>query len=291
MRHQLKAREYKLLLNPGVFEARPSLTSANDFWTRRVSKIVEHLDNVRPFQQVVHRVTRFWDDANCILSKNDLILRTREETNAGFISNGQSGVTLKLRMPDQFVVASTTLTEDGDIKTEFEEDIGPLEIRASLNSLEPRVVLPRKLSSRNRFSLSSTITTRTEELPFDLEGVFRIFPGVPDILRASYPERLSRLQTGHTVYEYAFKEGSAKFDADIVGEFTLSLWCFTDPTAKPSVAELSYKCRTSNGVMTGKAARKAFKLFLALQESLSDIVDPDNTSKTALALPQGCQNA
>jgi hypothetical protein len=40
--------------------------------------------------------------------------------------------------------------------------------------------------------------------------------------------------------------------------------------------------------MPGKAARRALKLFIGMQSQLSDWVNADYSSKTALALPGNC---
>ncbi len=53
----------------------------------------------------------------------------------------------------------------------------------------------------------------------------------------------------------------------------------------PTVAEVSFKCDMPGGEMSGKAARRALKLFNALQEDLGDYLTRTHASKTALALP------
>lgn len=291
MGHVLLAREYKLLLKPSEFRARPTLPSANKFWASRIERIVSTIDNrPDPFKRVVHRVIRFWDTADCILSKHDLILRTREEMDENFVSAGKLETTLKLRMPDQFVVASTSLVDDGkndeNTETKFEEDIGPLEIASPRASEGARVIVPVKRSTRNRFSLSTTIESDPKQRPTRLADVLEKFPGAKKLIGDLATNE--DLVSGSVSHEYAFKKAKAKFSDDIDGIFALSLWCFDTPEAKPGVAELSYTCETQNGNMPGKAARDAYDLFIKLQNQLADIVDPENTSKTALALPKGC---
>jgi len=54
------------------------------------------------------------------------------------------------------------------------------------------------------------------------------------------------------------------------------------------VAEISFKCGIGDGFMAGGAARRAFDVFIGLQEDLGDQVNLRDTSKTALALPAEC---
>ncbi|MBY3123240.1 hypothetical protein [Rhizobium laguerreae] len=288
MGHVLAAREYKLLLKSSEFRARPTLQTANDFWTSRVQSVVALIANdPEPFDEAVHRVIRFWDTSDGILSRNDLILRTREEVDENFVSTGKSEMTLKLRMPDQFVVASTFLAANGNgNETKFEEDIGPLEIAASRAGEKTQVIVPVKRSTRNRFSLSTTMKINSQQRLTRLADVLQAFPGVKEIV----PNQTlgASLNSGPINYEYAFKKGKAEFANNIGAKFTLSLWCFHSPIGDPDLAELSYTCKTRNGGMPGKAARKAYDLFIELQNRLGDIIDPENTSKTALALPKGC---
>ncbi|MDX0481429.1 hypothetical protein GOD90_20350 [Sinorhizobium medicae] len=286
MAHMLAAREYKLLLKASEFQARPRLQSANAFWTSRIAGIVSMVDkHPEPFKKVVHRVIRFWDTADCVLSKNDLILRTREKMDEDFASTSKLETTLKLRMPDQFVVATTSLADDGEgVETKFEEDIGPLEVASP--GAETPVIVPVKRSTRNRFSLSTTIESNPPQLPVRLADVFGMFRGLRDLVGDQATS--SDLVGGSMIHEFAFKRAEAKFSDNIDGKFTLSLWCFDGPDSKPSVAELSYTCETLNGTMPGKAAHGAYRLFIAFQNQLADFVDPENTSKTALALPKGC---
>lgn len=282
----LIAREYKLLLKAGEFQARPTLQSANEFWASRIANIVSLFDNrSEPFKEPVFRIVRFWDTADCALSKNNLILRTREEVDENFASTGKLETTLKLRMPDQFVVASTFFAADNEFtETKFEEDIGPLEIATALPGEGRRVIVPIKRSTRNRFALSTTITE--PQRPAKLADVVQMFPGLEEIIRNQ--ETSEDLGSGSICYEYAFKKAKAKFADDFEGKFTLSLWCFNLPDGQPDVAELSYTCKTRDGQMSGEAARGAFGLFIELQNRLDDIADTENTSKTALALPKAC---
>lgn len=291
MGRDLDAREYKLLLDPRTFEASPDVVPANEFWTLRIRDVVQLIDpNAKPFEQAVHRIIRFWDTPNCDLTNNKLILRTREEASPDFAGKGKLEVTLKFRMPDQFIVGSTSFVDDGDddVETEFEEDIGPLELMAKPKGQEAHVVIASKLSTRNRFSLSSTYKGPPSVRPNSLGELFAVLPGAAGLVTVSPAQADVHLVPGPTIYEYAFKRSVAELGNNTEAKFTLSYWCFDSHPKKPDVVELSFKCKTPEGSMSGRTARQAYNLFINFQKSMSDIVYLDHNSKTALSLPRNC---
>ncbi|MBY5704146.1 hypothetical protein HFO38_15665 [Rhizobium leguminosarum] len=291
MGRKLDAREYKLLLNPQIFGQSPNLDAANTFWAQRIRQIVQTADpEAGPFENNGWRLIRFWDTPNRDLGDNDLILRTRQDTTSDFVANGVQKATLKLRMPDQFIVATAWLAkrEEEDAKiveTKFEEDIGPLEVLSRPPGEQPRVVTPLKLSTRNRFSLSSGIEIPSND-PLDrLEHVLALFPGAAELVCVSAEQSDLNLAGGPLIHEYVFKSSEVALVEGAKAKFTLSIWCFDAPTKQPDVAEMSFVVKTDGGKMSGPVARQAYNLFNNFQGSLSEIIDQDHTSKTSLALP------
>ncbi|MGO7072184.1 hypothetical protein ACCT03_00090 [Rhizobium johnstonii] len=291
MGRKLDAREYKLLLNPQIFSQARNLQAANAFWDRRIRQIVRIADpQARPFDDDGWRLIRFWDTPNRDLGDNDLILRTRQDTKNDFVANGVRQATLKLRMPDQFIVATAKLAksedeEAGNVETKFEEDIGPLEVLARPPGEQPKVVTPLKLSTRNRFSLSSGIDLTPND-PLDrFDQVLALFPGVAELVCVSPGQSDLNLVGGPLIHEYVFKGSEVVLLEGAKAKFTLSIWCLDEPSKQPDVAEMSFVVKTDNGKMSGPVARQAYNLFNNFQDSLSGIVDQDHTSKTSLALP------
>ncbi|TBD81055.1 hypothetical protein [Rhizobium ruizarguesonis] len=291
MGRKLDAREYKLLLNPQIFSQAPNLQAANAFWDRRIRQIVRIADpKAGPFKIEGWRLIRFWDTPNRDLSDNDLIVRTRQDTKNDFAASGVRQATLKLRMPDQFIVATSWLAkredEDAEIaETKFEEDIGPLEVLARPPGEQPKVVTPLKLSTRNRFSLSSEIDLAPND-PLDrLDHVLALFPGAAGLVSVSADQSDLDLAGGPLIHEYVFKGSEVALVGEAKAKFTLSIWCFDEPSKQPDVAEMSFVVKTDNGKMSGPVARQAYNLFNSFQDSLSEIIDQDHTSKTSLALP------
>ncbi|WSH19068.1 hypothetical protein U8Q07_14990 [Rhizobium ruizarguesonis] len=291
MGRKLDAREYKLLLNPQIFSQAPNLQAANAFWDRRIRQIARIADSqARPFDDDGWRLIRFWDTPNRDLTDSDLILRTRQDTKNDFAASGVRQATLKLRMPDQFIVAAARLAKPGDeeagnVETKFEEDIGPLEVLARPPGEQPKVVTPLKLSTRNRFSLSSG-TDLTPNDPLDrLDHVLALFPGVAELVGVSAKQPDLNLAGGPLIHEYVFKGSEVALVQGARAKFTLSIWCFDEPSKQPDVAELSFVVKADDGKMSGPVARQAYNLFNSFQDSLSEIIDQDHTSKTSLALP------
>ncbi|NEI93923.1 hypothetical protein GR248_24295 [Rhizobium leguminosarum] len=297
MRHELNAREYKLLLNPARFREATSDIAVSTFWEERLKPAILNLGHRDgearhdgQFGAPSERIVRFWETSDCLLTRADLALRERLPAQNGTPVAGQSEITLKLRMPDLFVVAATVLPgRDKDARTTFEEDIAPLEV----DDPQPEkssVIIPVKRSIRSRFSLSTTQVAEWGETRRSLGDVRSLFPTVGKILYPAEAEFSSgaALVSGPTVREVVFKGARVKLGDNIIGKFTLTLWHFGSVHPAPTVAEISFKCALVDGDMPGKAARRALALFVGMQTDLGNWINSEHSSKTALALPGRC---
>ncbi|MHC2302861.1 hypothetical protein ACVJBD_007128 [Rhizobium mongolense] len=297
MRHELDAREYKLLLNPDRFRKTPSEIVANTFWQERLKPVIQTLgsrdDEARHdgrFGAPSERIVRFWDAPNCLLTQSDFALRERVPAENGMPTAERPEITLKLRMPDLFVVAATALPgSNEDARTTFEEDIAPLEV----DDPQPdrsSVIVPLKRSIRSRFSLSTTQTAEWGESQRTLGGLQSLFPTLRNNVGSLQTEfrPSTELVCGPSIHEFVFKGARVKLGGDIVGKFALTLWYFGPTHSTPTVAEISFKCAITNGDMPGKAARRALALFVGMQTDLGNWVNSEHSSKTALALPGDC---
>jgi len=299
MRHELDAREYKLLLNPDRFQEAPSEIVANTFWQERLKPIIQKLGgrdgearHDGRFGAPSERIIRFWDTPNCLLTQADFALRERLQAENGIAADERPEITLKLRMPDQFVVAATALPGAGeDARTTFEEDIAPLEVDDPLPD-KTSVIVPVKRSIRSRFSLCTTQTAKWGEPHRTLGRLQSLFPTFRDHVELLQTEFTSStaLVCGPEIRELVFKGACVKLGDDIVGKFALTLWHFAPTHSAPTVAEISFKCAIVNGDMPGKTARRALALFVGMQADLGNWVNSEHSSKTALALPGNCGN-
>lgn len=294
MQHELAAREYKLLLEPG-FEL--SLKAARAFWQRRLRPIIAaRLDrrdggesrDEGDFESVGERIIRFRDTPGCVLTGCDYALRERLSAAGETAEASRREITLKLRMPDLFVVAATDLPgSQADAQTKFEEDIAPLEI-AEPDRRGQSVAIASPRSMRSRFALSTSQTI--EGPPQTLAQAFALFPTLEDNLqsRGAQFSPGDQLCDGPIIREFVCKGAKVRLGDGIAGKFALTLWQFDSTGPAGGIAEISYKCKTPDGIMPGNAARRAFDLFIGLQEDLADSVDRHHASKTALVLPTPC---
>lgn len=298
MRHELDAREYKLLLNPDRFKEVSPETVADTFWEKHLKRLIDaqlgsrngnEPRHERRFSERKERVVRFWDTPDCTLTRADLALRERlskdQEGNAGV----RPEITLKLRMADLFVVAAAEMPGSRDgFSTTFEEDIAPLEV----DDPEPgkrSIVVPTRRSIRSRFARSTSQTTDWNTRP-TIGDIRELFPTIFELIEASGVQHspLTELVSGPTIRELVFKGARVKLGGGTVGKFTLTLWYFGAQQPSPTVAEISFKCATIEGDMPGARARRALALFVAMQTDLGGWVNSEHSSKTALALPGGC---
>ncbi|WP_234706826.1 hypothetical protein [Ensifer aridi] len=192
-------------------------------------------------------------------------------------------------MPDLFVVAATNLPwSGGKFSTTFEKDIAPLELDDPIPG-KRSVVLPVKRSVRSRFARSTTQNVKWPTSSLTLTDLSLMFPTVLEVIASAGARTLGEtaLIGGPTIREFVFEGASVRLDAEIVGEFALTLWFFGSDHVRPGVAEISFKCTTVRGDMLGKAARRALDLFIGMQE-LDGWVNTEHFSKTSLALPMQC---
>ncbi|WP_245372367.1 hypothetical protein [Rhizobium leguminosarum] len=294
MLHKLKAREYKLLLKPDRF-SESALEKVEHFWNDRMKRLIDDelgQDNrgmprhEGRFSPTEERVVRYWDTADCLLTRAHLTLRERRQIDK-LAKSDECQITLKLRMPDMFVVADADLgAGSADPDTKFEEDIAPLEVDNPAGDGQPVSISPSR-SIRSRFSLSTTKDRQWSEPIANLGNAQRIFSKLADHLPFGTnfePQRA--LIAGPSIREEVFENARVRLGANVTGKFALTLWYF-DRTA-PQVAEISFKSKPANGEMPGTAARRALKLFIGMQNQLSDWINADYSSKTALALPGNC---
>lgn len=301
MQHELKAREYKLLLEPRS-APQPSLEAVGAFWERQLRPIIvrrlDPRDGNKPrheqtFLTVEERLIRFRDTQGCVLTNKDYALRERVSAHSDARAASIGEITLKLRMPDMFVVASTDLSgSEGGAQTKLEEDIAPLEI-SDPHHQNGSIAVSRPRSMRSRFSLSTSQACPAGRRPCTLADIFVLFPTLEDQLQRAG----ARFSPSHVLYdgplirEFVFKGAKVRLGDNITGKFALTLWQFGDAEQEQEIAEISFKCKTLDGLMPGNAARRAFDLFIGLQEDLANGINLHHASKTALALPLRCKGA
>jgi hypothetical protein len=284
----LTAREYKLLLDRAGFSNAPPEQLADAFWKRRLRPVIDETlgeeDEGKPrreggFKTFESRTVRFFDTRHCILTKAAYCFRERLGTDDAS-GNSERELTLKLRLSDMFVAASTDIRGSRrNASTQFEEDISPLSIAVS-----------GPISLRSRFSLSVKQNAARADID-KLGDIFELFPSLRGHLSCGDDGKLDpddKLDHGPVIREIVFRGPRLRFGDGIVGKVVLTIWYFGRDGLAANVAEISFKCDIP-GSMTLKAAQSAFDLFIGMQERLGDIVNRRDASKTELALPNSCK--
>lgn len=296
MHYDLEAREYKMLLKPEHFSGHPTKEDANTFWTTRLRPIVRKALGTRrskkSFDKPEERRVQYWDTPDCMFTRSDLALRRRRSV-VSRTSDEVDELTLKFRMPDYFIVASTDMSVERKKDTKLEEDIAPLEVEDP-DARENAVVLPAKRSTRSRFAMSSVVDIDERGLSKTGRALRTYFPTLDDIIDPGLSRSMKKpLKGGPKIVEYVFKGPQAILADELKADFTLTIWRFRDDgdNGAARVAEISFRYEIPDGEKAGTAARSALKLFVAMQEQLKDLVNPDHSSKTALALPSPCGKA
>jgi hypothetical protein len=290
----LLAREYKLLLDFDHFGPTASIDTANAFWKKKLKPaIASSLDKREngegraegDFEQVTERTIQFWDTKSCILTRSKYALRTRIHPPKS--KEPGTEITLKLRMPDMFVVGTAQLSRRKNQAPDFEEDIAPLEV-ARGSGKGKAVVLAKPRSRRSQFSMSATRATNAT--PSALGDVYKLFSALKKRLAdcGDKADAKTPLVCGPVIQETVYKGAKVKLGGNIEGKFSLTVWRFSSRKPVPGIAEISFKCETQSGFMPADAAGRAFALFTGLQDKLGDLIDASHSSKTALALPAGC---
>lgn len=291
----IDGREYKLLLRPTKFAGEPSAALANAFWTKHLRPIVQgRLDKRQggkarfkgQFEPAKIRTVRYWDTKSHALAGSELTLRQRGKASD---KDGAQEITLKLRTSDLFISALTVVTgSQRDAKTKLEEDIAPLQVQLSPRG-RGRKIMADYSATRSRFSRSTTQSIEADAVPATLAQACGLFPSLEANLMRRHERGLTlktRLAAGPRIEEHVFKGPSVELGSGISGEFALTFWYFGKLRRVPQVSEISFKCELDGGLMPVPVARRAHRLFVAMQEELADWANIQDSSKTELALPR-----
>ena len=291
---ELELREYKLMLDPEKFSGTPSVDAANQFWKDMLKPIIEdRLDernNGEPrhknkFELDEERIVRFFDTGDCDLDRQGYVFRERFDLKNGHEDFSKREVTLKLRTPDLFIAAGTSMeAADDDAEEKLEEDIGVLLVRAKGGSGEEHAVVADPPSMRSLFS-------RSVSQPL-AAGV--TLASLDDLVELSQPRDLEvadgrdDLKQGDPIREWVFKGAEVDLGENLDAEFALTLWFLEESSsATPAIAEISFKYDTRDGNVAPEAAQRAMTLFLAMQEEL-EWASPERATKTSFGLPEAC---
>jgi len=302
---EVDSREYKLMLAPTKFAGEEEKAKAVDrFWREALKPIVDKRldaqDDGTPRSKKAfkpdgkERHVLFRDTKDCLLDHNGYAFRERVRVKNGDEDSSTREVTLKFRTPDLFLASETALKGSSDeADTKFEEDIAPVIASAFDQSTGTSRVVVQPRSMRSLFSVSTKESVGAHDRFDVLEHIMLAYPDLQSNLRkagVSNDVASSNLVAGMAIRELVFEGAKVDLGRDTDAEFALTLWYPKNgrTSPEPFTAEISFKYETESGRVSEAVARRALKLFQAMQEGLGDWLSLEHATKTSLALPP-CQ--
>jgi len=255
----LSSREYKVLLDPELFDQDPA-----DF----ARYYAEELGNAIASSGIAvagdlvlaeERTVKFYDSASCDLRAASFVLRDRADVDP----DGKRKLTLKFRSSSRNLAAEADVSSSIDgAKQKFEEDIGPPNVSKFSSSASPKV--STKLDV-NQFEDAVEVFPALAALALDEELDLEVVGGV---------------EARETVYE------GVEFDlgAGMRAGLSLTLWYLDDGV--PVVAEASFSYADEEGVYPSDVLTNGRVLFEAMQ-ALVEWRAADSMTKTALVYSRG----
>ena len=288
----ITSREYKLMLQASKFDGDDAkmLESAGQLWEDLAGIIVLNSVGVNGTDDLAVAVNGTDDLAVAVSGTDDLKHKRRQVTffdteDKWLKSHGytvreridlaadecQCQVTLKFRHPDRYVSQDRNMDPaDGfnkDIK--FEQDIKP--------------------PFQTVYSFSSNTIINKDTPLATLEDVDKIYPGLSAAVD-EFPkhEKIFRVND-FTAHERVVKgmRFQIRKDPEISAECSVTIWYPSQDDDKPVLAEFSLKYEDQEELFTAKMARRAYEIFLDIQNNLGAWIDPESKTKTTYVYSRG----
>lgn len=267
MASAITAREFKLLLKPGLFPTKRSVLEFNERLSKIAHKLQVHYDEFDRVDSELREV-QFFDTTDSVFRANHVILRLRRDRSSGWPDETWE-VTFKRRSPDfresaDFDVTSTM--KDLPVKMKFKEEIIRGDAPGTIKSI---------------FSNNYIAYYPVQNFEMPMSRIIEVFPGLKT-LKLDPGQNVSAVNNAR-VLEIGARLGMFGFGKDAVAHADLAIW--TRPAKDKFdvlVAEFGWSYH-----MRGEAAREqkiheaADAFFKEIQEPLKDELF-DGTTKTAL---------
>ena len=250
------SREYKLMLNAGLFNGSTPYVQVDQFWADLKNLIQGGTINRNTgglFSLTKQRTVKFYDTpASCVLKNNGYSFRER-------VDNGQREVTLKYRSNDRFISGHKNMQGNAgrNPTTKFEEDIGAPFI--------------------SKYSYSTTQNIGQGKNLNKMNDPIGLYPGLTTYnFNANAPIALvSNLTVSEKVYK-----GTWVDLGNLNANFSLTLWYDSPNAMTPLVAEISFKYKDSNENYSDHVTNRALAVFEAMQ-SMNNWISTTSLTKTA----------
>ncbi len=231
---QLSSREYKLMLEPLMFDGKRSIRNFADEFVSVVNRCGAELKGEAQFHKSAEREIEFLDSKDSFFRRNNFVLRHR------YNSNGQleNELTLKCRAADPFLVLGTKFrVPEANGKAKLEEDICPPFI--------------------SRLSRSVTVPC-TQKPPRRYSECENLFPGLRTHL--TYDGNFPVSRVNDTLIHEEVLVGPKFTLGDRKSESALILWRHS-PNGRIALVELSFRYKVGKLELTRDVACQYLRLF------------------------------
>jgi hypothetical protein len=253
-----------MMLRAGKFNGSAEQLSeaSTSLWQDLASVILPNAIAVSGTEDVSRRrrEVRFFDTDGHWLRQNDYVVRERTD-----LDSNERQLTLKFRHPDRFYSQDRSMepAKEFDHDMKFEEDIKP--------------------AFQSLYSYSSCVVLKDKMTVESLGQVGELYPGLAKAVD-EFPKDAALQQVGgFTAYETVVKGTSFQIhkEPELLAACSLTLWYADETDEKPLVAEFSFKYEDKKENFSGKAANRAYKSYIAMQEQLKGWIDSKSMTKTA----------
>ena len=262
------SREYKLMLQAAKFAGPEQhlLAVAHEVWEELVGAIAPFVVRADGALDTIskERLVSFLDTQARHLWASGYVLRLRRT-----LEGSRPEVTLKFRHPDRYVAASRQMKSRIRATVKFEEDI-----KAPFVSL---------------YGFSTSGRVGRDDVPKTLNAAHALFPDLAKRLGKSDGNLKLRTVNKFTVREIVITGPILTIGTKprVEIECALIVWySHQDKPNAPVAVEFSFRYGNTSGRYSGKVARRAYNIFDALQHNLTEWLDPNSSTKTALVF--GC---
>ncbi|WP_353571812.1 hypothetical protein [Candidatus Albibeggiatoa sp. nov. BB20] len=262
------SREYKLMLNPRLFEGVDPTAAVTSYWGQLKSIIEAEpigRDSRGSFSLDKLRTVKFYDTPTaCTLKSKGYTFRERVE-------NGEREVTLKYRAYDRFIAGYKDMQGEASRhpETKFEEDISA-----------PFV---------SKYSHSTTQSIGDNKNLNKMDDPIGLYPSLEAY--GFDPDMTISLVNNLVVTEKVYKGTSVDL-GNLNAEFALTLWYDSEISSNPMIAEVSFKYKDANEDYSENVVARALQVFEAMQ-TMTSWTSSSSLTKTAFvfsyATPNFCQ--
>lgn len=246
----LNSSEYKLLLNPEMFD---DFSKGFEAYWQIVNEVaaaegIPVMAKEKPMK-LSHKQVSFWDTEDMALRKNSFLLRRKSSYKGDEIAPGfEFG--LKFRQPDP----GQTLTKDLTMAPGYKPKFDRIE-------LESDIVYYSVLNGAEDVTYAVSNSVQLDDMPSSTYGGFAEIYPVLGTLGIPAEAELSMV-AGKAVEEWMVKPGKLDFGDGLYGRMDMSVWIVETEAGELRIAEFSFDHDFLKDRQYDAAAMEKCKMFI-----------------------------